>query len=39
MPKGKVAVYARISPAEQKEDLEKQKQKQIEGVFIASKDC
>jgi putative resolvase len=30
MPKGKVAIYARVSSADQKEDLERQKQKLIE---------
>jgi putative resolvase len=30
MPKGKVAVYARVSSADQKEDLERQKQKLVE---------
>ena len=30
MPKGKVAVYARVSSADQKEDLERQKQRLIE---------
>jgi putative resolvase len=30
MPKGKVAIYARVSSADQKEDLERQKQKLVE---------
>jgi putative resolvase len=30
MPKGKVAIYARVSLADQKEDLERQKQKLVE---------
>jgi putative resolvase len=30
MPKGKIAIYARVSSADQKEDLERQKQKLIE---------
>jgi putative resolvase len=30
MPKGKVAVYARVSSADQKEDFERQKQRLIE---------
>ena len=30
MPKGKVAVYARVSSVDQKEDLEKQKRKLVE---------
>jgi predicted site-specific integrase-resolvase len=29
-PKGKVAIYARVSSADQKEDLERQKQRLVE---------
>jgi len=29
-PKGRVAIYARVSPADQREDLERQKQRLVE---------